>query len=92
MEDEMQIVRALCDEGVPREERLRLLESSVQFAFAEPEHQVVFDSIRALLPRGPITAARLTVHLTKRGFPDIEAEKYLPPAQKEDGPAVSPIK
>jgi hypothetical protein len=77
METELDILRSLCDEARPREQRLILLESYARHAFAEPEHQVVYESIRALFPHGPITTACLIVHLTKRGFPDIEAEKYV---------------
>jgi hypothetical protein len=82
MEAELQILRTLCDESAPREQRSRVIESYAHQTFADPEHQVVFESIRALFPRGVITAARLIVHLTNRGFPDIEVEKYCPPAPK----------
>ena len=78
MESDLQILRALCDEAQPRDLRLKLLESCALRTFAEPEHQVVFESIRALFPRGPITAARLAVHLTNRGFPDVDTDEYLP--------------
>lgn len=82
MEDELQILRTLCDEAAPREQRLKLIESHTGRSFIEPEHQVVFESIRALFPRGAITAARLILHLTNRGFPDIDVEKYCPAAPK----------
>ena len=77
---ELLVLRALCDEAAPRERRMELIELYARQAFVEPEHQVVFESIRALFPRGPISAARLSVHLTNRGFPDIDMEKYFPPA------------
>jgi len=76
MEDELLVLRTLCDEAVPRERRVELIDSHAHRAFLEPEHQVVYESIRVLFPRGPISAARLGVHLTKRGFPDVDAEKY----------------
>ena len=76
MESDLQVLRALCDESKPRHERRELLDSCAQRSFLEPEHQVVFESIRALFPRGAITAARLAEHLTRRGFPDTDAEKY----------------
>jgi hypothetical protein len=78
VEDELTILRTLCDESAPREQRLQLIESYARHVFATPEHQVVFESIRALFSRGPISAARLGVHLTKRGFPDIDAREYFP--------------
>jgi hypothetical protein len=78
---ELQSLRALCDEAAPREERHRLLQSLSQHAFIEPEHQVVFESIRALFPRGPISVAQLRVHLNNRGFPDTDVESYFQPAR-----------
>jgi hypothetical protein len=78
---ELQALRVLCDEAAPREERQRLIESLSRHAFIEPEHQVVFESIRALFPRGRISAAQLRVHLNNRGFPDTDAEKYFQPAR-----------
>jgi hypothetical protein len=77
---ELQTLRALCDETTPREERQRRLQSLNQDNFAEPEHQIVFESIRALLSRGPISVAQLLVHLNNRGFPDTDVEKYFRPA------------
>jgi hypothetical protein len=74
---ELQALRALCDEAAPREARQRLMQSLSQRAFIEPEHQVVFESIRALFPRGPISVAQLRVHLNNRGFPDTDVEKYF---------------
>jgi len=55
------------------------MRSLSQSAFIEPEHQVVFESIRVLFPRGPISVAQLRVHLNNRGFPDTDVEKYFQP-------------
>lgn len=74
---ELQALRALCDEAAPREERQRLIHSLSGHVFIEPEHQVVFESIRALFPRCPISVAQLRIHLNNRGFPDTDAEKYF---------------
>lgn len=68
---------ALCDEAIPRNLRQNLIESLGPRAFIEPEHQVVFESIRSLFPRGPITMAQLRIHLNNRGFPDTDVEKYF---------------
>jgi len=80
---ELQALRTLCDEAAPRSERQRLMQSLNQHTFIEPEHQVVFESIRALFPRGPISAAQLRVHLNNRAFPDTDVEKYFQPAPSE---------
>ena len=77
---ELQALRKLCDEAAPPEERQKLIEPLSRYAFIEPEHQVVFESIRALFPRGPISIAQLRVHLNNRGFPDTDVEKYFQPA------------
>jgi hypothetical protein len=77
---DLQALRSLCDEAIPREERLSLMQSLSGHVFVEPEHQVVFESIRALFTRGPVSMAQLHVHLNNRGFPDTEVEKYFQPA------------
>jgi hypothetical protein len=78
---ELEALRVLCDEAIAREQRQRLMQSLAQHVFVEPEHQVVFESIRALFPAGAISATRLRVHLNNRGFPDTDVEKYLRPAR-----------
>lgn len=78
---DLQTLRSLCDESTSREERLGLLRSLRQLDFLEPEHQVVFESISILLQRGSISLPQLRVHLNNRGFPDIDAENYLPGAR-----------
>jgi hypothetical protein len=77
---EFQALRVLCDESVPREQRVTLMKSLCRHVFIEPEHQVVYESIRALLSRGPVSAGQLRVHLNNRGFPDTDVEKYFQPA------------
>ena len=74
---ELQALRALCDGATPSEDRQRLVQSLTSRAFVEPENQVVFESIRALLARAPISVAQLRVHLNNRGFPDTDVEKYF---------------
>jgi hypothetical protein len=80
---EFQALRTLCDESVPRNLRQNLILSLGPRAFSEPEHQVVFDSVRALFPRGPISQEQLRIHLNNRGFPDTDIEKYFQPAVAE---------
>jgi hypothetical protein len=80
---ELQALRALCDEAITREERQALMQSLSQHDFIEPEYHVVFESLRALFPRGPISVAQLRIHLNNRGFPDTDVEKYFHPAPVE---------
>ena len=78
---ELQALRVLCDEAIASEQRQGIMQSLADYAFIEPEHQVVFESIRALSSRGPISAGQLRVHLNNRGFPDTDVEQYFLPAQ-----------
>jgi hypothetical protein len=89
---ELRDLRTLCDEAISREERQRLMESLSEHVFLEPEHQVVFESIRDLYPRGPISAERLRVHLNNRGFPDTDTEKYFQPLPSNRIPQSPPGK
>jgi hypothetical protein len=77
---ELKALRTLCDEAIARDLRQNLIQSLGPHAFCEPEHQVVFESIRGLFSRGPVTLERLRLHLNNRGFPDTDVEKYFQPA------------
>jgi hypothetical protein len=81
---ELQALRVLCDEAIPREDRHRLMQTLSHHPFIEPEHQVVFESIRALSSHGSISAAQLRIHLNNRGFPDTDVEIYFLPAPSEN--------
>jgi hypothetical protein len=74
---ELRDLRTLCDESTSPEERRSLIQSLNNNVFIEPEHRVVFESIRWLFQRGPISLAQLRVHLNNRGFPDTDVEKYF---------------
>jgi hypothetical protein len=77
---ELQALCTLCDEAIPRKLRQNLIQSLSPSKFTEPEHRVIFESICALFPRGPIAAEKLRIHLNNRGFPDTDVEKYFQPA------------
>ncbi|HLJ23630.1 MAG TPA: hypothetical protein VKT71_05940 [Candidatus Acidoferrales bacterium] len=83
-ENDFRALCALCDASRTIEDRQKLLQTLSQHAFIEPEHQVVFESIRALFPRGPIALPQLRIHLNNRGFPDTDVEKYFPPERAAD--------
>jgi hypothetical protein len=80
-EDDIQFLRALCDEAASPARRLELLQSLRGRVFRDPEHQVVFESISFLFPRGGVSAGRLAVHMNNRGFPDVDLDKYFPGSQ-----------
>ena len=83
---DLETLRSLCDEAISREECRRRIDSLAGHTFLEPEHAIVFESIRALFPRGPIQAERLRIHLTNRGFPDTDVEKYFHTAPQASFP------
>jgi hypothetical protein len=76
---EHKALQTLCNERIARKLRENLVQSLGPKAFIDPEHQVVFESICALFPRGPIAMEQLRVHLNNRGFPDTDVEKYFEP-------------
>jgi hypothetical protein len=77
--NEVGALRSLCDEAGPREARQTLMQALSGYNFSEPEHQVVFESIRALFSIGPFSKSQLQIHLNNRGFCDTDVEKYFQP-------------
>jgi|SRR5882672_2264663 len=73
---EVHVLGTLCSREDARNLRADLVHVLEHYAFLEPEHQIVFESIRALLIRDCLSKARLSVHLNNRGFPDVDLEKY----------------
>ena len=67
-------------------QRQNLMKSLDGHVFLDSEYQVVFESIRALFHSGPISAARLALHLNNRGFPDIDMERYFIAAGENSEP------
>ncbi|SRR6266436_2916633 len=73
---EFRVLGTLCDREVPHDLRAKLAHVLKHYAFLEPEHQIVFESIRSLLLHDRLSKASLAVHLNNRGFPDVDLEKY----------------
>jgi replicative DNA helicase len=73
---EVQVLGTLCNQAGTSEQRAEIVQTLQQYAFLEPEHQILFESIRSLLSAGRLSNARLAVHLNNRGFPDVDLEKY----------------
>ena len=74
---EAQILGTLCGQAGSVEQRNELAQNLDHYQFLEPEHQIVFGSIRSLLVHDRVSKARLAVHLNNRGFPDVDLEKYF---------------
>ena len=73
---EAQVLGTLCNREDPHDLRAELVRVLERYAFLEPEHQIVFESIRSLLLHDRLSKASLAVHLNNRGFPDVDLEKY----------------
>ena len=73
---EIQILGTLCTQAGTVEQCNELAHTLDRYAFLEPEHQIVFGSIRALLPHNRLSDSHLAVHLNNRGFPDVDLQKY----------------
>jgi hypothetical protein len=74
---EVQVLGTLCIREDPRDARAELVQVLEHYAFLEPEHQIVFESIRSLLLHDRLSNARLSVRLNNRGFPDVDLQKYF---------------
>jgi len=73
---EAQVLGTLCNGTGVREQRNELANILGHCAFLEPEHEIVFGSIRSLLVHDRLSNTRLAAHLNNRGFPDVDLEKY----------------
>jgi hypothetical protein len=73
---EARLLGTLCNREGTSEQRTELAHTLDHYVFLEPEHQVVFESIRSLLPHDRISTTRLAVQLNNRGFPDVDLETY----------------
>ncbi len=76
LQAEVQILGTLCNQAGTSEQRTELIQTLHQYTFLDSEHQILFESIRSLLPRDRLSNVRLAVHLNNRGFPDVDLEKY----------------
>jgi hypothetical protein len=73
---EVQILGTLCSQTGAIEQRNELTQILSHYGFLEPEHEILFGSIRSLLVHDWLSTTRLAVHLNNRGFPDVDLEKY----------------
>jgi hypothetical protein len=77
LEAEIQILGTLCTQAGTVGQRNELAHTLDRYAFLEPEHQIVYGSIRSLLLHDRLSNAHLAVHLNNRGFPDVDLEHYF---------------
>jgi hypothetical protein len=74
---ELEVLRALANGKVNSARHRAVVAFLRDYDFLDSEHQVVYESVRAIAQRQPISASRLAAHLNNRGFPDIDLEKYF---------------
>jgi hypothetical protein len=73
---EIQVLGTLCSQTCTHEQRKEFVQILEHYEFLEPEHLIVFGSIRSLLFRDRLSDTSLAVHLNNRGFPDVDLDKY----------------
>lgn len=81
---ERRILRQICSDSLSREDMNRAIDKLAQYAWREPEHDVLFKAIRRL---GGGDAGRLReelpAQLTRMGFPDIDWPRYFAAETKD---------
>ena len=73
---EVQVLGTLCSLAVTSEQRDELAQALNRYSFLEPEHEIIFESIRALLLHHWFSYKSLAVNLNNRGFPDVDLDAY----------------
>jgi hypothetical protein len=73
---EAQLLGTLCRLAGTGEQRIELVQILGGYRFLQPEHQILFESIRALLLHDGLCLQSLAVNLNNRGFPDVGLENY----------------
>jgi len=75
---ERQILRSLCGDGVVSEEWDRFARRLESHRWANPEHKVVYDALRALRTKDASTRReQLPAQATRMGFPDLDWREYF---------------
>jgi|SRR6516225_12365979 hypothetical protein len=76
VENERQVLRALCQDTLATRARLNTLRS---YCWREPLHQVIFDFLISMPSANPeLMREQLPAHLTRRGFPDFDLTCFQP--------------
>jgi hypothetical protein len=82
VENERQVLRALCRGGLDSRANLNTLRS---YLWREPLHQVIFDLLVSLPGSNPeLMLEQLPAHVTRRGFPDFDLSWLQPNAPAEN--------
>jgi hypothetical protein len=74
---EIEMIGTLIKRVGTNAQRTELVRTLENYAFVEPEHRIVFESIRFLVLRDTVSKEKLAVHLNNCGFPDVDLDKYI---------------
>jgi hypothetical protein len=78
---ELRLLCFLCDPQLDRSAQREVMELLRGHCFSSTAHQVLFDSLSALLAtRAVLPAELLPAQLVKAGFPDFDLNCYLRPS------------
>lgn len=79
---ERNILRALCVLELSGNDRAQALAALAKYGFHDAHHQILFDVLREIPAASPeLLRERLPALLTRRGFPDFDADFFLCAAQ-----------
>lgn len=79
---EVEALRALLSTALSAPERKNLLAILANYRFADPLHQLIFEAIGEMPGEKPERLREeLPARLTRKGFPEVDFEKYLAPPQ-----------
>jgi hypothetical protein len=80
---ERQILRALCSGISDPVEWDKITSQLSVYPWREPDHEVVYEAVRAIKSRDPKTRrAELPAQATRMGFPDLDWNLYFEPREE----------
>jgi hypothetical protein len=86
MKLERTVLRFLCSEELDDASRVNARRRLVAYVWHDEEHRVVFESLtRVRNPNLIPIRAQLAEHATRMGFPDVDWQSYLQPAETMTG-------
>ncbi|MGH9863641.1 MAG: hypothetical protein ACRD35_09495 [Candidatus Acidiferrales bacterium] len=80
--EEVDVLRALLSTTLSPRERKKLLALLANYRFADPLHQLIFEALSERPGEKPARLREeLPARLTRKGFPEVDFERYLAPPQ-----------
>ena len=89
---ELEVLRALLSNTLSARERKKLLTLLTNYRFADPLHQLIFEAVGERPGEKPgRLREELPARLTRKGFPEVDFEKYLAPPQSPSAEILSRV-